>query len=63
MIVKAECVAQLQKKKPEPAPVYTEKQKAYALSFLNTKSQYDLHHKLDDYLRTLKKGSEEEKIK
>ena len=55
MIVKAECVAQLQKKKPEPAPVYTEKQKAYALSFLNTKSQYDLHHKPDDYLRTLQK--------
>ena len=55
MIVKAECVAQLQKKKPEPAPVYTEKQKAYALSFLNTKSQYDLHHKPDDYRRTLQK--------
>jgi hypothetical protein len=35
-----------------PAP-YTEKQKAYALDFLNTPSQYDLHEKKDDYTRTL----------
>ncbi|KAK1680005.1 hypothetical protein QYE76_040853 [Lolium multiflorum] len=35
---------------PEP---YTEKQKAYATSFLNTPSQYDLHEKKDDYTRHL----------
>ena len=44
---------QLHKEKP-PAPApYTEKQKAYALDFLNTPSQYDLHEKKDDYTRTL----------
>ncbi|KAK1662679.1 hypothetical protein QYE76_050838 [Lolium multiflorum] len=35
---------------PEP---YTEKQIAYATSFLNTPSQYDLHEKKDDYTRHL----------
>jgi hypothetical protein len=54
-IAKAHKDAQLQKKKPEPRPVYTEKQENYAVGFLNTKSQYELHHKPDDYLRTLQK--------
>src|SRR4051812_2918195 len=54
-IAKAEVAAHFEKKKPEPAPVYTEKQKAYALDFLNIKSQYQLHHKPDDYLHTVDK--------
>ncbi|KAK1620243.1 hypothetical protein QYE76_025760 [Lolium multiflorum] len=41
-------------KPPAPEP-YTEKQIAYATSFLNTPSQYDLHEKKDDYTRTLAK--------
>jgi hypothetical protein len=41
-------------KPPAPEP-YTEKQIAYATSFLNTPSQYDLHEKKDDYTRHLAK--------
>ena len=52
-IVKKHVHEQLHKEKP-PAPApYTEKQKGYALDFLNTPSQYDLHEKKDDYTRTL----------
>ena len=61
MLFRSEKDAHFQKKKPEPAPVYTEKQKAYAHDFLNTKSQYELHHKPDDYLRTLRKEVEKSK--
>ena len=60
-IAKAEKYAHFAKKKTEPAPVYTEKQKAWALNFLNTKSQYELHHQPDDYLRTLRKEVEKSK--
>jgi len=60
-IAKAQCDAHFQKKKPEPAPVYTKMQKAYAKDFLNTQSQYELHHKPDDYLRTLRKEVEKSK--
>ena len=60
-IAKAEKDAHFAKKKPKPAPVYTEKQKAYARDFLNTKSQYELHHKPDDYLRTLQKEVQKSK--
>jgi hypothetical protein len=45
----------MKKKKPEPRPEYTEKQKDYAKYLLTVPSQYDLHHKPDDYLRTLQK--------
>jgi hypothetical protein len=45
----------MKKKKPEPRPEYTEKQKDYAKYLLTLPSQYDLHHKPDDYLRTLQK--------
>ena len=62
-IAKAEKDAHFAKKKTEPAPVYTEKQKAWALDFLNTKSQYELHHKPDDYATHTSEGSGEEQIK
>ena len=58
---KAELDAHFAKKIPKPAPVYTEMQKAFAQDFLNTKSQYELHHKPDDYLRTLQKEVEKSK--
>jgi hypothetical protein len=45
----------MKKKEPEPHPEYTEKQKDYAKYLLTLPSQYDLHHKPDDYLRTLQK--------
>jgi hypothetical protein len=45
----------MKNKEPEPCPKYTEKQKEYAKYLLNLPSQYDLHHKPDDYLRTLQK--------
>jgi hypothetical protein len=45
----------MKKKEPEPRPEYTEKQKKYAKYLLTLPSQYDLHHKPDDYLRTLQK--------
>ena len=57
-IANAEKDAHFAKKKPEPAPVYTDKEKKWALEFLNTKSQYELHHKPDDYVRTLRKEVE-----
>jgi hypothetical protein len=47
-------------KPPAPEP-YTEKQIAYATSFLNTPSQYDLHEKKDDYTRTLAKVIDKKK--
>jgi hypothetical protein len=43
----------MKKKEPKPRPEYTEKQKDYAKYLLTLPSQYDLHHKPDDYLRTL----------
>jgi ribosome assembly protein YihI (activator of Der GTPase) len=45
----------MKKKELEPRPEYTEKQKAYAKYLLTLPSQYDLHHKPDDYTRTLQK--------
>jgi hypothetical protein len=45
----------MKKKEPEPRPEYTEKQKAYTKYLLTLPSQYDFHHKPDDYLRTLQK--------
>jgi hypothetical protein len=45
----------MKNKEPEPRPKYTEKQKDYAKYLLTLPSQYDLHHKPDDYLRTLQK--------
>jgi phage gp16-like protein len=45
----------MKKKEPEPRPEYTEKQKAYAKYLLTLPSQFDLHHKPDDYLHTLQK--------
>jgi hypothetical protein len=60
-IAKAEKDAHFQKKKPEPDPPVTKKQKAYAHDFLNTPSQYVLHHKPDDYLRTLQKQVKQSK--
>jgi hypothetical protein len=45
----------MKKKEPEPRPKYIEKQKDYAKYLLTLPSQYDLHHKPDDYLRTLLK--------
>ena len=47
--------AQMKKKEPEPRPEYTEKQIAFAKYFTTLPSQYDLHHKPDDYTRTLQK--------
>jgi hypothetical protein len=43
----------MKKKEPKPNPEYTEKQKAYAKYLLTFPPQYDLHHKPDDYTRTL----------
>jgi hypothetical protein len=54
--------AQMKNKKPEPRSTYTEKQINYANYFLSLPSQYDLHHKPDDYLHTAK-GREKEQIK
>jgi hypothetical protein len=45
----------MKKKEPEPRPEYTEKQKGYAKYLLTLLSQYDLHYKPDDDLRTLQK--------
>jgi ribosome assembly protein YihI (activator of Der GTPase) len=45
----------MKKKEPDPRPEYTEKQKDYAKYLLTLPAQYDLHHKPDDYLRTLQK--------
>jgi hypothetical protein len=45
----------MKKKEPEPRPEYTEKQIAYAKYLLTLPSQYDLHHKPDDYTRALQK--------
>jgi hypothetical protein len=45
----------MKKKKPEPRQEYTEKQKDYAKYLLTLPSQYELHHKPDDYKRTLQK--------
>jgi hypothetical protein len=45
----------MKKKEPEPRPEYIEKQKAYAKYLLTLPSQYDLHHKPDDYTRILQK--------
>ena len=47
--------AHFQKKILEPDPPFIEKQKAWALDFLNSPLQYKLHHKLDDHVRTLAK--------
>jgi hypothetical protein len=54
-IAKEHYDAQMKKKEPEPRPEYTETQKDYAKYLLTLPSQYDLHHKPDDYLRTLQK--------
>ena len=54
-ISKAEVHAHFHPEKPEPTPPYTEKQKEWAVGFLNTPSQYELHHKPDDYACTLMK--------
>jgi hypothetical protein len=54
-IAKEHYDAQMKKKKPEPRPKYTEKQINYAKYLLTLPSQYDLHHKPGDYLRTLQK--------
>ena len=54
-IAKEHYDAQMKKKEPEPRPEYTEKQIAYAKYFMTLPSQYDLHHKPDDYTRTLQK--------
>jgi hypothetical protein len=45
----------MKKKELEPCLEYTEKQKEYAKYLLNLSSQYDLHHKPNDYLHTLQK--------
>jgi hypothetical protein len=45
----------MKKKELEPHPEYTRKQKDYAKYLLTLLSQYDLHHKPDNYLRTLQK--------
>jgi 16S rRNA U516 pseudouridylate synthase RsuA-like enzyme len=47
--------AQKRKKKPKPPSVYTDKQIKYANYFLTLPSQYDLHHKPDDYVCTMQK--------
>jgi hypothetical protein len=53
----------MKKKKPEPRPIYTEKQKNYANYLLALPSQYDMHHKADDYLRTLQnKGKRADQV-
>jgi hypothetical protein len=45
----------MKKKELEPRPEYTEKQKEYVKYLLTLPSQYDLHHKPDDYISTLQK--------
>jgi hypothetical protein len=45
----------MKKKEPEPRPKYTKKQKECAKYLLTLPSQYDLHHKPDDYTRTMQK--------
>ena len=55
MITKAELAKHLAKKVPEPKPVYIDQQKEYAIGFLTTDRQYDLHDKPDEYTRTLAK--------
>jgi hypothetical protein len=47
--------AHFAKKDPEPKPLYTEKQVEYAVDLLTAERQYDLHHKPDEYTRTLQK--------
>jgi hypothetical protein len=54
-IAKEHYDAQMKKKEPEPRPEYTEEQKDYAKYLLTLPLQYDLHHKPNDYLRTLQK--------
>jgi hypothetical protein len=54
-IAKEHYDTQMKKEEPEPRPEYTEKQKDYAKYLLTLPLQYDLHHKPDDYLRTLQK--------
>ena len=44
-----------EKWKPEPRPIYTEKQINYCHFFADCPNQYTMHHKPDDYLRTLQK--------
>ena len=44
-----------ERRKPEPRPVFTKKQKRFAKDFLTTPCQYDLHYKPDDNIRTLQK--------
>ncbi|KAK1612137.1 hypothetical protein QYE76_035810 [Lolium multiflorum] len=62
-VVKKQMHEHFHKEKPRPPAPYTEKQKAYALDFLNTPSQCDLHEKKDDYTRTLAKVIEQNKEK
>jgi hypothetical protein len=45
----------MKKNEPEPRLEYTQKLKDYAKYLLTLPSQYDLHHKPDNYLRTLQK--------
>jgi hypothetical protein len=45
----------MKKKEPKPHLEYTEKQIAYAKYFTTLPTQYDLHHKPNDYTRTLQK--------
>jgi hypothetical protein len=47
--------AHFAKKDPEPKPLYTEKHIEYAVDLLTAERQYDLHHKPDEYTRTLQK--------
>jgi hypothetical protein len=54
-IAKEHYDAQMKKKEPEPRLEYTEKQIAYAKYLLTLPSQYNLHHKPDDYTRALRK--------
>jgi hypothetical protein len=54
-IAKEHSNAQIKKKEPEPRPEYTDKQIAYAKYLLTLSSQYDLHHRPDDYTRALQK--------
>jgi hypothetical protein len=54
-IAKEHYDAQMKKKEPDPRLEYTKKQKAYAKYLLTLPSQYDLHHKPDDYTCTLQK--------
>ena len=60
-IAKAEKEAHFAKKTEPAPPVYTEKQKGLARGFVTTPRQYDLHHKLDNYVRILQKESSKSK--